>query len=293
MRKIQIRINDLLHKMIENRISDLHFHIQEDKTKLTYRRFKNTIYVEEENNTEVYDYLKFFSKLDLSLNNLPQTGSFQYIISDKNYYFRFAIIETTFRKSGVLRVLNLSSITSIKDISRNCLEFNNIYKIESGIILFAGITGSGKSTTQHFFLKSLINKQIYLLENPIEMMDESLMQIEISSKGLDFDSAITQLLRHDPDVIALGEVRKDQELKSLIRAGLSGHLVCSTIHAGDIDQVISRLIDLGANEYDLSHVLKTIIYQELKTNEKGEVYAEFKIFSEKEIKQKISQSKSF
>lgn len=288
MKDTQIKIDRLIHYLIHEKISDLHIDLSKDTQKIIFRRHKQLIGSESNKDIiHIYDYLKYISGLDLSTSSKPQTGTFEYIIENTIYHFRFAMIETHFRKSAVLRVLNLSSIESLKAIVSKEHKIFELLNIKNGVILFTGATGSGKSTTQFHFLKELVEKQIYILEDPIEIYDESFIQIDISDKTLDFDTAMTQLLRHDPDVISLGEVRKNNELNTLIRAGLSGHIVTSTLHAGNIDHVVSRLLDLGASSYDLSHVLKGIVYQELKVNEKGEIYAEIVIKTEDEIKKKI------
>ena len=288
MKDTQIEIDRLLHYLIHEKISDLHIDISKDTQKMIFRRHKQlVISISDKKTIKTYDYLKYISGLDLSTSTKPQTGTFEYIIDDAMYHFRFAMIETHYRKSAVLRVLNLSSIESLEAIVPNEHKIFELLNISNGIILFTGATGSGKSTTQFHFLKKLKEKQIYILEDPIEIYDESFIQIDISEKTLDFDTAMTQLLRHDPDVISLGEVRKNNEINTLIRAGLSGHMVTTTLHAGNIDHVISRLLDLGASSYDLSHVLKGIVYQELKVNEKGEIYAKLIVETEDEIKKKI------
>lgn len=288
MKDTQIKIDHLLHRLVHEKISDLHFDLSQDSNKMIFRRHKVQIKMEKGKEIHlIYDYFKYISQVDLSMASKPQTGTFEYFIHEKSYHFRFAMIETHFRKSGVLRVLNLTSINSLKEIIPKNHPVFDLLNIKNGIVLFTGATGSGKSTTQFHFLKEFKDKQIYILEDPIEVYDEAFIQIDIKAHNLDFDSAMTQLLRHDPDVIALGEVRKNKELSTLIRAGLSGHIVSSTLHAGNLDHVLSRLMDLGASKYDLSHVLKGIVFQELKQDKKGEVYAEISLKTEKEIKEKI------
>lgn len=288
MKDTQIKIDRLLHHLIQEKISDLHFDLSKSEEKMIFRRHKTQVNIQNgQDIIQIYDYLKYISQVDLSSSSKPQTGSFEYIIKDKTFHFRFAMIETHFRKSAVLRVLNLSPIASLQEIVPITHSLFNLLDIKNGIVLFTGATGSGKSTTQFHFLKQLKEKQIYILEDPIEIYDESFIQIDISNQHLDFDAAMTQLLRHDPDVISLGEVRRNDELNTLIRAGLSGHIVTTTLHAGNADHVVSRLMDLGASTYDLTHVLKGIVYQELKRNKKGEIYAEITVQGEEEIKNKI------
>lgn len=293
MKDTHIKIDQLLHYLIHEKISDLHLDLSKDSSKMIFRRHKiNVKTVTEPSILKIYDYFKYISSLDLSMSLKPQTGTFEYVVDGYVYHFRFAMIETHFRKSAVLRVLNLSPIKSLSSIVPGKHALFKLLEIKNGIILFTGATGSGKSTTQFHFLKELKDKQIYILEDPIEIYDPSFIQIDISEKTLDFDEAITQLLRHDPDVISLGEVRKNHELNTLIRAGLSGHIVTTTLHAGNIDHVLSRLLDLGASSYDLSHVLKGIVYQELLLNEKGELYAKLYVEGEKEIQKKILEKQS-
>lgn len=290
MKDKQILLNQLLHELIVEKISDLHFNISDNSYDMIYRRHKNNIYSKKNHDVFIlYEYIKYISGLDLNTTNTPQTGSFEYTIENTIYYFRFAVIETNLRKSGVLRVLNLSPILSLSEIVPDNHQIFNLLNITNGIILFCGKTGSGKSTSQFHFLKEFKNKQIYLLENPIEIYDPDFIQIDISKSNLSFETAMTQLFRHDPDIISLGEVRKKTELDTLVRAGLSGHLVTSTIHAGSIEHVISRLFDLGASRYELNHVLKAIIFQELKLNDKGEAYAQITVKDETEIKKEISK----
>lgn len=293
MKDTHIKIDQLLHYLIHEKISDLHLDLSKDTNKMIFRRHKiNVKTVIDPGVLKIYDYFKYISALDLSMSSKPQTGTFEYVVDGLVYHFRFAMIETHFRKSAVLRVLNLSPITSLDSIVPVGHPLFKLLEIKNGIILFTGATGSGKSTTQFHFLKELKDRQIYILEDPIEIYDPSFIQIDISDKSLNFDDAMTQLLRHDPDVISLGEVRKNHELNTLIRAGLSGHIVTTTLHAGKIDHVLSRLLDLGASTYDLGHVLKGIVYQELEVNEKGAVYAKLYVEDERAIQKKILEKQS-
>ena len=292
MDDINILIDDLLKRLIKQKVTDLHFDISEARQCMILRRHKMNLRKEVLSSYEVYEMLKYMAGLDLLQTNLPQTGHFTYIIAKKTYYFRLAVMETPLRKSAVLRVLNLNPIADLQD----CVQDEKVYqkllrlgRFRNGIILFCGATGSGKSTTMHHFLKHYEDKQIYTLESPIEIYDEQLVQIE-TSKSLDFNQALAQLLRHDPDLIALGEIRFEHELKALLRAGLSGHAVCSTLHAGKIEDVISRLCDLNAHPYDLMHGLKAVVFQELTLDKEGRTHVKYKIQSGKILQRKISEA---
>ncbi|CAM3572839.1 ATPase, T2SS/T4P/T4SS family [Erysipelothrix urinaevulpis] len=293
MKHTHIQFNELLNHMIKQKISDCHFNFSKSKQTVTLRRHKKRIEGDtNEWGLKVFDFLKFKSKLDLNINEKPQTGVFEYYHDNHVYFCRFALLESYYRKSAVLRILNLKHFDSFESLTKGQLTMQTLQKIQHGIILFCGITGSGKSTTQFYFLKSLKEKQCYIIENPIEIVDEQLTQIDLQTQSLSIDEIVSQLLRHDPDVISLGEVRSSHELGSLIRAGLSGHMVTTTLHSGSIEQTIARLLDLGAKPYEIEHVLQAIVFQTLTINQKGEVIVDFKVYRQKEIKQKL-QSKGF
>ena len=292
MTDINTRLDKLLCELIDERITDLHFDINHRQKRMIFRRHKRNIKMKEMEDLNYYDYLKYIASLDLIQSNLPQTGNFTYIVNERTYYFRLAVMETPLRKSAVLRVLNMNPIRDLKA----CVQDEKVYQklltiseFSQGIVLFCGATGSGKSTTMHHFLKTLKHKQIYTLETPIEIFDDDFIQIE-TNKNLDFNTALSQLLRHDPDIIALGEVRFESELHALLRAGLSGHAVCSTLHAGKSEDVIARLLDLGARPYDLLHGLRAVVYQDLKLDKKGEVKIAFKVQTGKILQRKILEA---
>ena len=158
----------------------------------------------------------------------------------------------------------------------------------SGIILFSGATGSGKSTTMFNFTRIFRDKTLFSLENPIERHYSHLVQMEVNeTRSFNFQTGVTQLLRHDPDVIILGEVRSENDLKQCIRCGLSGHLVLASVHSGSIQQTLNRLLDLGANPYDLTQSLKAIVHQEMIYSQE-DIKIKYTIESNQEIKERIA-----
>lgn len=189
------------------------------------------------------------------------------IIDDKEWFCRFSALETFNAKSGVLRILNLAKIESLTDVTfqqQRIDDIRELMNLPNGLMLFAGTTGSGKSTTLFTALSEITNKSIYTLEDPIECLYHNMMQIQINEANqLDFEAGIKQLLRHDPDIIVLGEIRSPKEATSLIRTSLSGHLICATIHSSSPYQSIQRLLDFGCLIDDLKMINLNIIYQEL------------------------------
>lgn len=290
MISIETAFDNLLHEAIEKGASDIHFDLHE-KIYIIFRRHKKQIYkIENDMGVKLYEFLRYKSNFDLSKGTQPQTGSFSYLIYDKEYFFRFAALETIGRKHGVLRILNINPIDSFEasmPLKTNRSKLLKASEGMSGIILFSGATGSGKSTTMFNFSKVFENKTLFSLEDPIERHYGHLVQMEVNeTRSFNFQTGVTQLLRHDPDLIILGEVRTEGDLKQCIRCGLSGHLVLASVHSGSIQQTLNRLLDLGANEYDLSESLKAIVHQEMIYNQEN-IKIKYVIETNKEIKERI------
>lgn len=277
----------LLESAVALLVSDIHFDLNRKKGQIIFRRHKQRVSIYPCECPELlFEHLRYIAGFDLSKGNQPQTGSFSYLVKDEIFDFRFAAIETFNRKHAVLRILNMNQINSLSDsvvLKRQQKLILNLLKETNGLILFCGKTGSGKSTTLFNASREFVERQIFSLENPIERVQDHCIQIELNEVlGLNFSTALTQLLRHDPDVIILGEIRDEEDIRQCIRCGLSGHLVMSTIHSGSIQHVLNRLIDLGANIYDLKHVLKGIIHQEMSVNN-GEVSVKYTIADQGKI----------
>ncbi len=292
MEHIEIFFDVIMHQAVKLSASDIHFDLSKQGSILFRRHKQNIESLEDDKITALYEYLRFKAQFDLSLGSQPQSGSFEYIVDEIDYALRFSCIETFSRKHAVLRILNMNSIGTLKQSIPQVKVYQEVLKemkARNGIILFSGMTGSGKTTTMFNALKELSDKQIFTLENPIETHHSFCIQLELNTKQqFGFEEALNQLLRHDPDVIVLGEIRSEDDLKQCIRCGLSGHLVVSTIHSGSIENTIHRLLDLGVNDYDLMHALKYVVYQEMIVREKLTV--QYKTANRKQI-QSILNSK--
>lgn len=264
----EIYFDALMHEMIEHQCSDLHFDISKTHS-ILFRRHKETLHQKSEGPiASCYEFLRYKAGFDLSKGSLPQTGSFSYLVNEQEYHLRFSSLETFNRKHGVLRVLNMNQIDclekSIGSVRVQQFVKRHIRK-RSGIILFSGMTGSGKTTTMFNALREISDRQIFTLENPIETHHDFCIQLELNEhQDISFESGLNQLLRHDPDVIVMGEIRSEDDLKQCIRCGLSGHLVTSTIHSSSIEATLYRLLDLNVSIYDLKMCLEGIIYQEME-----------------------------
>ena len=265
---VEERLDLLIKEAITSKATDIHFSFTSQQSVISMRTLdglKPTI--SRDADYSLYQYLKFLSKLDLAASMKPQSGTFSIVVNDYLWHCRFSAIETFFSQNGVLRILNLSKIESLSDITSDSENVNTIRKLlnnQHGLLLFSGVTGSGKSTTMFSGLKDIKGKSIYTLEDPVECLYPNLMQIQINEQtSLDFEAGIKQLLRHDPDIIVIGEIRSPQEAKAAIRCALSGHLVCATIHASSANQTLMRLLDFGCTKEELNQINLNIIYQNL------------------------------
>lgn len=288
MENIELITHKLLESMVDTRLTDVHVELHEKTLKITQRRYKQTIGVHTESSYQIFNYLKHLAHFDVTRRG-SQTGVFERVIKNRSYHFRFSAIELPMHKSGVIRLLNVHAVTGLESITDDqevLLKVERLMKVRSGIVLFTGKTGSGKSTSLYYFVHFLCKRMVYTLENPIERINESWVQLTSTDPIED----VGNLLRHDPDVIVLGEIRSEQEIKALVKAGLSGHCVMSTMHAGSVSQAIRRLVDMGATVDDLNEMLAGIIHQEMVINETGGVHIAFDIKDSSEIKVLISKS---
>lgn len=260
-------MENLIVSALSKRATDVHMQIEANKQKILFRSLFGLVSAPIMGDlNDLYEYCKFRSNLDLSMNMIPQTGSFEIIIRKQKVRLRFSAIETYHSKSGVIRILNLHKADNLTELSCDEYqkEFQRLTQLQNGLILFCGSTGSGKSTTMFTWLKTLKNRRIYTIEDPIEQIFDQFMQVQVNSKqGLTFSEAVFQLLRHDPDVIVIGEIRGPTEAKAAIRSAYSGHLVVATIHSASAQQTIYRLMDFEVSKADIEQTLKVSIFQQL------------------------------
>lgn len=276
MRPIEVLFDEVIKKAVLKSCTDIHFNLKTNC--IILRRHKSTI--EQINvswTSDLYHYLKYKSSLPMNAITSTQSGSFQYAINATLYYLRFSILETIYQRHGVLRILNIVPLDSLKACGlyeSQIEQINTMFRKQHGLILFAGKTGAGKSTTMFASLNEHKEKAIFTLENPIEQIYQHMIQIETQSDTL--DQYVTQLLRHDPDILAIGELRTNLDLETVIRASLSGHLITSTVHAGSIQEVIMRLQNLNFSDFDLESILRGLIFQKVE-EKKGMYHFDFEI----------------
>lgn len=275
--KDQSAVNKLLEFILQSAIkqnaSDIHIEPLIDKTLLRFRSdgiLHESFSLEKELAHSLIFYIKLLAHLNVAEQRKAQDGSFNMEFEAKRYDFRIASLPLVYGESLVLRILEhkkeflepqkLGFDTGFLEILRQ-----NIHKAH-GLILVCGPTGSGKSTTLYGILNEIKSsaKKIISVEDPIEYKLDGVQQIVLNEKaGLDFNNALRAILRQDPDVIMIGEIRDEESLDIALKASLTGHLVFATLHTNDAVLALSRMLDMKAKPYLIASSLRLIIAQRL------------------------------
>lgn len=266
-------VNDIVVDAIKKGASDIHFdpfdegiHIRiridgdlHDYTKVPLAMKKNMI-------TRV----KIISNMNITESRLPQDGAIKGLIEDTNVDLRVSCLPTNMGEKIVIRILDYSmSSAGLENLGFTKENYETILKmisIPNGIILVTGATGSGKSTTVYSMLQRLNteNRNLITVEDPIEMNIEGINQVQVNSEiGMTFGSALRSILRQDPDIIMIGEIRDTETARIAVRSAITGHLVLSTIHTNDSLNTIERLLDMDVERYLLGAAISGIVSQKL------------------------------
>jgi type IV pilus assembly protein PilB len=214
--------------------------------------------------------LKIMANLDIAERRLPQDGRIKFREASREIDFRVSIIPALFGESVVLRILDKSSLkldlTHLGFDSWSLEQFHKAIRSPHGMILVTGPTGSGKTTTLYSALSSVNSPDIHILtlEDPVEYNLPRVNQVQVNEEiGLTFGAALRSFLRHDPDVILVGEMRDQETAQIATRAALTGHLVLSTLHTNDAASTVARLLDMGIPPFLLASSLRLIVAQRL------------------------------
>jgi general secretion pathway protein E len=253
--------------------SDIHIETSQDSVVIRFR-IDGTMIQFFKMTWELYPILssiiKLFATLDITLKRLPQDGRFSQTIDNNEYDFRVSTLPTISGESIVLRILdNKKAYIPLDKLGLDNNIYNQLHKNihhSNGMILITGATGSGKTTTIYSILNKLNDKKrkIISLEDPIEYNLDGIMQVNIDNEiGLDYHTVLKNILRQDPDVLMIGEVRDTLSLKIAIQASLTGHLVLATLHTNGARESIGRLLDLEAEPFLIASVLRYILSQKL------------------------------
>lgn len=271
---MESELQALIHMMMTHHATDAHFIFRDSRLTLRFRCPKEMVNDE----SGMFDgrllhYLKYIAHLDLGVMSAPQSGSFSRQYQDRRLQFRFACLATHQLQTGVLRLLNLRELTRIEEICQDqdkCRLFHALCRQRHGLALLSGPTGSGKSTTLHALMREAAlqhHLQVITLEDPIEITDSSYVQLQVNEKnGFTYEVGIRELLRHDPDIIMIGEVRSVETAHMIVRAALSGHMVFTTVHAKSCAEVFARMREFGIPLLELRQTVTFVSTQRLLLN---------------------------
>jgi general secretion pathway protein E len=214
--------------------------------------------------------IKVMSKLNIAEKRLPQDGRLEVKIGSQNIDVRVSTLPTTFGERVVMRLLNKSEeVLNLKELGLSPEDhelFNQLVTQPNGIILVTGPTGSGKTTTLYSVLASIIKPDINIItiEDPVEYQLKGISQIQVNPKiDLTFARGLRAIVRQDPDVILIGEIRDKETATIAVQSALTGHLVFSTLHTNDSAGAITRLVDIGVEPFLISSSVVAVIAQRL------------------------------
>ncbi len=282
------RLCEILKVALAYKVSDIHFDMYEHAMRIEMRvGTKMRQLIPKEMDERLFRYLMYRANLDVSDNFRPQSGAFSFSCDGKELSLRFSVVSSYHMRTGVLRILNNHSSITIAALSKDNSALSYLSTItskENGLYLFSGPTGSGKTTTLYTILNEAKGKKIFTLEDPIEVFNEKYVQIQINEKqNMSYADGIRQLMRHDPDIIMIGEIRDEEVAKMCVRCALTGHLVLSTLHSFSCVSTILRMLELGVEKYQLMDVLKGVSCQRLFTLENGEKMGIYEILHAEQL----------
>ena len=266
-------VNSLFFQAIKKGASDIHIETLEKKGEVRLRidgALKKHLDIDKNITGLVISRIKVISNLDISEKRIPQDGRTQVMISGKTLDIRVSVLPTYYGERVVMRMLMQSdTIPTLQDLGFTeelTADLNKLLTHPHGMILVTGPTGSGKSTTLHACLQHIAtpNKNIITVEDPVEYNAENVNQIQVNSKvGLTFAAGLRSILRQDPDIIMVGEIRDSETADIALRSALTGHLMLSTLHTNDATSALSRLMDMGIEEFLLTSTLLGVLAQRL------------------------------
>ena len=266
-------LDSITKQAVKMRASDIHIEPQEHNIRIRFRvdgELQEIMSPEKASHGAIVTRIKIMGRMNIAEKRVPQDGRVELIIDGRPVDMRISILPTVFGEKVVIRLLDRGSILmSKRDLGfsdKNLEVFDKIIQHPHGIVLVTGPTGSGKTTTLYAVLQELnkINRNIITVEDPVEYRLSGINQSQVNVKaGLTFASGLRSILRQDPDIIMVGEIRDHETAEIAVRAAITGHLVLSTIHTNDSVSTISRLVDMGIEPFMVSSSVVGIMAQRL------------------------------
>jgi type IV pilus assembly protein PilB len=266
-------VNSIIERAVDERASDIHIEPREEDLYVRMRidgLMREILTVPKDLQNSVISRIKVISGLDISEKRVPQDGRFNVHVRGKDIDLRVSTLPTVYGEKIVARLLDKSDGRVTKEkvglTGRDEEIFDKMMKWHSGVILLVGPTGSGKTTTMYAMINELNKPEVNLvtLEDPVEYNVDGVNQVQINEKtGMTFAAGLRAILRQDPDIVAVGEIRDGETAEIAMRAAITGRLVLSTIHTNDAVGTIERLQDIGVEPYLTASALRGIISQRL------------------------------
>ncbi len=265
--------NTVLADAIRLKASDIHIEPQKDSVVIRYRVdgiLREIMQIDKQIHLSLVSRIKIISNMDISIRRKPQDGRAQVNVGDKRFDLRVSTIPASFGEKVTIRILNPDagglSIEALGFSERDIKHFNEAIARPQGIILVTGPTGSGKSSTLYTALKRLNTPKVNIVtvEDPVEFEIPGINQVQINPKaGITFADGLRSILRQDPDIVMVGEIRDSETARIAFQAAQTGHLVLSTLHTNDAPSAITRLLDMGVDSFVIADSLLAVLGQRL------------------------------
>lgn len=296
----------IIEQACQKETSDIHFYPFQNKDVVNvYYRINGKRKLIKEINKSAYQvlltYLKFSANMDIGEIQKPQDGIMTYTINNKKYSLRLSTLPITNSESVTIRILPQDDSLPLDQLlifPKQLETLKSWLNQKSGMLLFTGPTGSGKTSLMYALIELLQEKsmQIITLEDPVERNLDHVIQVNINEKaGMSYSAGLKAALRHDPDVLMVGEIRDEETALFSFQAALTGHLVMSTVHAKNVRGTIDRLIDLGVNRVELSQTLIAVASIELlpviRNGQPSSRAAILELLDRESLRQMISQER--
>lgn len=266
-------VNSILEQAIKGRASDIHIEPFESTVRIRYRidgELTEIMKVDIKTLQVLVTRIKIMGSMNIAEKRIPQDGRIEFTFNKKEFDLRVSILPTVLGEKVVIRIAekkaNLISKAQLGFLEDDMKKFDALLKNPHGIILVTGPTGSGKSTTLYTALKELNTSDVNIVtvEDPVENVIEGINQVHVNVKaGLTFSAALRSILRQDPDIIMIGEIRDSETAEIAVKSAITGHLVLSTLHTNDSPSTINRLVDMGIEPFLLATSIVGVIAQRL------------------------------
>ncbi len=266
-------VDSLIDQAIRYKASDIHIEPQENFTRVRFRVdgvLRNVVTLRKNRHSAIISRIKIMADLDIAEKRLPQDGRINIEQGGREIDLRISTLPTIEGEKVVMRILDKNAasidIRKLAFTAKNIELYSTLFKSSFGIVLVSGPTGSGKSTTLYSTLTNINSptKNIITIEDPVEYRIEGVNQVAVNNKaGLSFANGLRSILRQDPNIIMVGEIRDVETAHISIHAALTGHLVFSTLHTNDAAGAITRLIDMGVEPFLVASALRGVVAQRL------------------------------